>query len=76
MSFLGMCLPGQVNGEVLQESGTSRLWKTWGVGKFDAPSLERVFRGWVCYKLVSEHETTLGLLGLMHESYENIFGGL
>jgi hypothetical protein len=30
--------------------------------------LKRYLRGWVCYKLVSEWETTLGLLGLTKES--------
>jgi hypothetical protein len=29
-------------------------------------------RGWVCYKVVSEQETTLGLLGLMNESHKNL----
>jgi hypothetical protein len=30
--------------------------------------LKRYLRGWVCYKVVSEWETTLGLLGLTKES--------
>jgi hypothetical protein len=44
----------------------------------DSPKKNENFESppWVCYKLVSEHKTTLGLLGLMHESYENISGGL
>jgi hypothetical protein len=33
-----------------------------------AHPLKRYLRGWVCYKLVSEQETTLGLLGLTKES--------
>jgi hypothetical protein len=35
---------------------------------FDAPSLKRVLRGQVYYKLVSKKETTLALLGLTKES--------
>jgi hypothetical protein len=39
---------------------------------FYAPSLERIFRVRVCYRLVSEQETTLGMLGLINESLKNI----
>jgi hypothetical protein len=35
---------------------------------FDAPSLKRVLRGRVCYKLVSEHGNNTCLLGLTKES--------
>ena len=37
------------------------------------PSLKRILRGWVCYRVVSEQATTLGLLGLMKESSEFFF---
>jgi hypothetical protein len=36
--------------------------------KIYTPSLKKVLRGRVCDKVVSEQETTLGLLGLMKES--------
>jgi hypothetical protein len=36
-------------------------------------SLKIHLMGWVCYKLVSEWATTLGLFGLMKESNEYIF---
>jgi hypothetical protein len=35
---------------------------------FNTPSLKGYLGGWVCYRVVSEKVTTLGLLGLMKES--------
>jgi hypothetical protein len=42
-------------------------------GKIYTPSLKKVLRGRMCYKLVSERETTLGLLGLTKESNDFSF---